>query len=71
MFPPKTALPATRPSSCLHTNQVATEVALLGICHMSIAGMKSVSVTGLEVSGCDDRVGAIGSGDRNGINVLG
>lgn len=40
VFSPKHALPGTSPSRCLHTNQVVTEKALLGICHTSIAGMK-------------------------------
>lgn len=71
VFCPNIALPATRPSRCLHTNQLATEEALLGICHRSIAGMRSAGVRGLDVSGCGDRVGAIGSGGRNGVTVLG
>ena len=66
---PQIALPGTRPSRCLHTNQVATEKALLGICHMNIAGAKSAGVTGLEVSGCGDRVGTFGSGGRNSVGL--
>lgn len=70
VFSPKIALPATRPSRCLHTHQLATEEALLGICHMSVAGMKGARVRGLDVSGCGDRVGAIGSGGRNVVTML-
>lgn len=44
VFSSNITLPATGPSRYLHTNQLATEEAPLGVCHMSTAGMKSASV---------------------------